>query len=94
VPSRTILRDGVASAKARGGIWTVKQKRVANRTTHFAIYADDQPKENEPGQEADPAQKLAQIQKRIDFIVERMEHAIANHEFEKVDNYRLMDCAA
>ena len=34
-----------------------------------------------------PADKLAQIQKRIDFIVEGMEHAIANHEFEKARFY-------
>ncbi|MGA7413627.1 MAG: Clp protease N-terminal domain-containing protein [Bryobacteraceae bacterium] len=75
------LDQWLAELEARGGIWTVKQKRVANRTTHLAIYADDQPKENEKGQA--PAQKLAQIQKRIDFIGEEMERAIANHEFEK-----------
>ena len=34
-----------------------------------------------------PPEKLAQIQKRIDFICERMEHAIANHEFEKARFY-------
>jgi hypothetical protein len=81
------LDQWLAEREARGGIWAVKQKRVANRPTHFAIYAGDQPKENEKGQEADPAQKLAQIQKRIDFIVERMEFSIANHEFEKARFY-------
>src|ERR1700683_1321734 len=34
-----------------------------------------------------PAERLAHILKRIDFIVERMEHAIANHEFEKARFY-------
>ena len=34
-----------------------------------------------------PAEKLAQIQKRIDFMVEGMERAIANHEFEKARFY-------
>jgi hypothetical protein len=81
------LDQWLAEREARGGIWIVKQKRVANRTTHFAIYEDDQPKENEKGQEMDPAEKLAQIQKRIDFIVEGMERAIANHEFEKARFY-------
>jgi hypothetical protein len=81
------LEQWLAEREARGGIWTVKQKRIANRTTHFAIYAGDQPKENETSQETDPAQKLAQIQTRIEFIVERMESAIANHEFEKARFY-------
>jgi hypothetical protein len=81
------LDQWIAEREARGGIRTVKQKRVANRTTHFAIYADDQPKENEEGQDTTPAEKLAQIQKRIDFIVERMEGAIFNHEFEKARFY-------
>jgi hypothetical protein len=81
------LDQWLAEREARGGIWIVKQKRVANRTTHFAIYEDDQRKENEKGQEMDPAEKLAQIQKRIDFIVEGMERAIANHEFEKARFY-------
>jgi hypothetical protein len=77
------LDQWLAEREACGGIWTVKQKGVANGTTQFAIYAGDQPKENEKGQEMAPAEKLAQIQKRIDFIVERMERAIVNHEFEK-----------
>jgi Uma2 family endonuclease len=34
-----------------------------------------------------PAEKLAQIQKRIDFVVEEMERAIANHEFQKARFY-------
>jgi hypothetical protein len=76
----------LAEREARGGIWIVKQKRVAYSTTHFAIYAGDQPKENEKGQETGPAEKLAQIQ-WIDFIVERIERAVANHEFEKARFY-------
>jgi Clp amino terminal domain, pathogenicity island component len=76
----------LAEREARGGIWTVKQNRVADRTTQFAIYATDQSKENEKDQDT-PAEKLAQVQKRIDFLVERTEHAIANHEFEKARLY-------
>jgi ATP-dependent Clp protease ATP-binding subunit ClpA len=79
------LDQWLAERETRGGIWTVKQKRVENRTTHFAIYACDQPKED--AQDVAPSEKLAQIQKRIDFICERMEHAIANHEFEKARFY-------
>jgi hypothetical protein len=79
------LDQWLAEREARGGIWTVKQKRVGNRTTHFAIYAGDQPKED--AQDVAPPEKLVQIQKRIDFICERMEHAIANHEFEKARFY-------
>jgi Clp amino terminal domain, pathogenicity island component len=81
------LDQWLAEREARGGICTVRQKRGANRTTHFAIYAVDQPRENEKGQDMAPAEKLAQIQKRIDLIVEGMERAIANHEFEKARFY-------
>src|SRR5258708_5447834 len=81
------LDQWLAEREAGGGIYPVKQKRVANRSTQFAIYAVDQPKENEKGQDMAPAEKLAQIQKRIDFIVEGIERAIANHEFEKARFY-------
>ena len=81
------LDQWLAEREARGGISIVKQHRVANRMTHIAIYADDQPKENETGQETDPAKKLAQIRKRIDIIVQSMEHAIASHEFERARRY-------
>jgi hypothetical protein len=86
-PSFARLDQWFAGLEARGGNFTVKQRRVANRTTQFAIYAVDQPKEGEKGQDMAPAEKLAEIQQRIDFIVERMEHAIANHEFEKAHLY-------
>ena len=82
-----LLDQWLAERVARGGIYTVKQKRVANRTTQFAIYAADEPKESEKGQDMAPAQKLEHIQKRIDLIVEGMERAIANHEFEKARFY-------
>ena len=81
------LEQWLAEREAQSGAWTIKQKRVGNRTTHFAIYAGAQPKENEKSQDAGPAEKLAQIQKRIDFITEGMERAIANHEFEKARFY-------
>jgi Clp amino terminal domain, pathogenicity island component len=74
----TLLDQWLAELEARGDIWAVKRG-----TTHFAIYACDQPEENEKGQDITPAEKLAQILKRIDFIVESMQRAIVNHEFEK-----------
>jgi hypothetical protein len=81
------LDQWLAEREASGGIWTVKHKSVADRTIHFAIYAIDQPGENEKDQEMAPAEKLAQIQKRIDFIVDGMERAMAHHEFEKARFY-------
>jgi ATP-dependent Clp protease ATP-binding subunit ClpA len=75
----------LAECEARGGIRIVKH--VAYGTTHVAIYAVDQPKENEKVQDRATAEKLAQIQKRIDSIVAGMESAIANHEFEKARSY-------
>ena len=77
----------LAEREASGSMWTVKCQRVANGTTHFAIYASDPPKENEKSEDVAPAQKLAQIQMRIDFIIQGMENAIANHEFEKARFY-------
>jgi hypothetical protein len=77
------LNEWLAEREAHGGIRAARQERVADRTTHFAIYAGDQPEEDEKGRDMAPAEELAQIQKRIDSIVEGMERAIANHEFEK-----------
>lgn len=77
----------VAEREARGVIRVSKQARVGFRTAAFAIYADDQTQENEKRQDLTPADKLAQLQNRIDFIVETMERAIANHEFEKARFY-------
>jgi hypothetical protein len=77
------VHEWLAEREAHGGIRTARQERVANRTTHFAVYAGDQPEENEKGRDMAPAEELAQIQKRIDSIVKGMERAIANHEFEK-----------
>ena len=81
------LRQWLAEREARGGIWTVEQKGVGRGRTDFAIYAGDPPKENEADQDMAPAEKLAQIQKQIKFIIGRMELAIVNHEFEKARLY-------
>jgi hypothetical protein len=81
------LDQWLADREARGGIWAVKQKGVASRTIHFAIYVRDQPKGDERGLEMAPAERLAQILKRIDSIVAGLESAIANHEFEKARFY-------
>ena len=81
------LDQWLAEREARGGIWAVKQERVGSRTTLFAIYAGDRPKDDENAQDTHPAAKLSQIRKRIDFIYQQMERAIANHEFEKARFY-------
>jgi hypothetical protein len=77
----------LAEREASGGIRAVRQEHVANRTGRFAIYAADQPKENEKDEGMAPAEKLAQIQWRLDSIAEGLERAIANHEFEKARFY-------
>src|SRR5581483_8780923 len=64
------LKQWLGQQEARGSIWTAKHMVVANSTTHFDIYAGDQPKENDEGQGMTPADKFAQIQKRIDFITD------------------------
>lgn len=76
-----------AACEAGGGIWTVKEKRVANRRTGFAIYANDPTQESDKAEANSPAAKLAEIQKRIDFIAEMIERSIASHEFEKARFY-------
>ncbi len=74
------------------GRWTIEPRGIANpitgnRSTHFALYAADEPKENGENGDLAPAEKLAQIQKRIDLVVKGMERAIASHEFEKARYY-------
>ena len=82
-PSFARLDEWLAEREAHGGIRIARQERVANRTCHFAIYAGDPPEENDKGRDMGPAEELAQIQKRIDSIVEGIESAITYHEFEK-----------
>ncbi len=86
-PGFARLDEWIDECEARGGMWIVKQERVANRTTRVAIYAVDPPKESEQRQDTAPAEKLAQIRERIDFIIERMKSAIYNREFEKARFY-------
>ena len=80
------LEQWLAECEAHGA-WAIKRKRIGLGTTHFAIYAGAQPKENEKSQDVGPTEKLAQIQQRIEFMVEGMERAIANHEFGKAHFY-------
>jgi hypothetical protein len=54
----------------------VKQTRGVRGAMHFAIY-----------KQIVPAEKLAQIQNRVDSLTESLENAIANHEFEKARFY-------
>lgn len=78
------LNRWLAERRAAGSAWAVMPKRAGSGTTHFSLYAVDEPQENEADQDLAPAAMLAQIWKRIDSIIEGMERAIANHEFEKV----------
>jgi hypothetical protein len=81
------LEQWLADCEARSGFGMVTEKRGANRIPQFALYAVDQAKESEEGQDVAPSAKRWQIQKRIDFAVARMENAIAHHEFEKARFY-------
>jgi ATP-dependent Clp protease ATP-binding subunit ClpA len=81
------LEQWLADCEAGGDFCFVTEKRGPNRTSHFAIYAVHQGKENEKGQDRLVVAKLAQIQNQIDFAIERMEHAIAHHEFDKARFY-------
>jgi Uma2 family endonuclease len=69
------------------GVWAIKQERIANRTTSLDIYAPDKSNEGEEGNENNPAEKLAQIRKRLHSVSGRIERAIANHEFQKARLY-------
>jgi hypothetical protein len=81
------LDEWLAGWEARGGILVVKQTRVASKITYAAIYAGDPPKEGETTQNMSPSEKVAQLQKRVDFLVVEMERAIALHQFEKARSY-------
>src|SRR5215471_15040290 len=76
-----LLREqGLTLNSAREQVQRSASPVAQGGTTHFAIYAGDQPKGNEKGQDIAPAEKLVEIQWRIRFVVNRMERAIANHE--------------
>ncbi len=81
------LDQWLAACEERGDVCIVTLARGTSRTPHFTIYAVDRVKENEKGQDMAAIEKLAEAQNRIDFVVERMETAIANHEFEKARFY-------
>lgn len=80
------LTRWLAACKEDGG-WTVEQRPAGNRANHFAFYAPGQAKESGEAPDVAAAKELAQIQKRIDLIMERLEHAIASHEFAKARVY-------
>jgi hypothetical protein len=83
LPRSPVSTSGLKSVKrgAASGPSSKSASRIGR--THFAIYANDPSREDQKGDDSVPSQELAQIQKRIDFITEGMERAIANHEFEK-----------
>jgi len=73
----------LADLERPGGAWVIKQMRLVNRSLHIAVYPADQPNETPEGPPETPAQDLAQLQKRIKLLMEEIERAIGNHEFEK-----------
>jgi len=77
----------LAECEARGGVSVLTGNRGTYGTAQFAIRAVDQGTEGEEGQDLTPAEKAAQIQRRIKFITQRMENAVAHHEFEKARFY-------
>ncbi|HKE27870.1 MAG TPA: Clp protease N-terminal domain-containing protein [Bryobacteraceae bacterium] len=81
------LDQWLTEREAPGGTSAVNQRRVANRTIHICVYADDPPNDHEEGENLAPEEKALEIQKRIDFIVGQMERAIANHDFDKARFY-------
>jgi hypothetical protein len=78
------LEQWLAEGEAQGK-WIVQQKRVGSRTTQFAFYAASTRKDDR--EETAPGQKLAEIRRRLDFLIQSLENAIANHEFEKARLY-------
>jgi hypothetical protein len=74
------LDQWLVEVEAQGGFRVIQRMRGAR----FALYAADSPKQAADG---GPADKLAEIQKRIESIGERMERAIADHQFEKARFY-------
>jgi Uma2 family endonuclease len=83
--SITGLNQWVADREADGK-WAIERRTAASNTTHFALYPPE-PEENSEDQDLAPAAKLAQTQRRIDFVMKRLEQAIANHEFAKARFY-------
>jgi hypothetical protein len=83
----TRLGQWLADHEQRGGIRVVRQEPAGWRPSHFDIYPADPPAQDDAAEDASPTRKLADIRKRIEFIVARMENAIANHEFDKARFY-------
>ena len=81
------LDQWLTESEAPGRICAVRQQRIRNRTCQFAIYAADQGIVSETGQDKAPAEELVRLQKRIDWIGAQMEHAVADHEFDKARFY-------
>jgi hypothetical protein len=68
-------------------MWIVKPQRIANGATGFDIYADDKPNDSENSDADNPAEKLAQMRKRLESIVLRLKDEIANHRLDKARFY-------
>ena len=81
------LNQWLAERESPGSVWTVWQKRVGSDTHHFALYAADMRRQSENDEDMAPGEQLAQIQTRIELVVQEMERAITNHEFEKARFY-------
>lgn len=69
--------------EAQGNVWRVRRERGRNGSIHLALYVTDAPRQGVARQDMAPEEKLAEIQKRIDALIEAMERSIIQHEFEK-----------
>ena len=81
------MGEWLAERQANGSICIVNQKRLGNNATNFAVYVGNPPTERKEDKDRDPVEKLAEIEKRLNPIVEAVENAIANHDFEKARFY-------
>ncbi len=77
----------LAEREALGEVGAVKRRRLPNGTIRVVIYAADPPKESAIGQDMAPAEELAQMRRRVELLLDRLERAIVNHEFEKARVY-------
>jgi|SRR6516164_8759136 hypothetical protein len=69
------LDQWLAEHEARGEIWTVRQERVANRTTHLAIAGDPPPRVPLLCIDIISDERFSEVQKRCeDYIAEGVTH--------------------
>jgi len=81
------LEEWLRQQEKRGGIWSMRQECIANRPMHFDVYAIDKGKEGEQREQTPPLETFAEMQKRLDSLIRKMEAALANDQFENARIY-------